>query len=99
MFNIFFLKQILDIMNRYIRGHPYFHHGFCVGDELVWDDYGKHVIESQFLALGDNVEFMNSLISRGYRGSFRLIYIDPPFFTKSKFNASVSIRAADGSLD
>ena len=49
------------------------------------------------LALGDNVEFMNSLISRGYKGSFRLIYIDPPFFTKSKFNASVSIRAADGS--
>ena len=49
------------------------------------------------LAFDDNVDFMKRLISGGYEGRFRMIYIDPPFFTKSKFNASVSITGSDGS--
>ena len=48
------------------------------------------------LSLSDNLEFMKQLIGSGYGGCFRTIYIDPPFFTKSKFNAAVSIRDSHG---
>ena len=44
------------------------------------------------LCLGDNLGYMKELLERGYAGAFRLIYIDPPFFTRSSFNASVSVR-------
>ena len=49
------------------------------------------------LCLGDNLLYMKDLLDRGFAGKFRLIYIDPPFFTRSSFNASVSIRDAKGS--
>ena len=48
------------------------------------------------LRLGDNLEYMAELLERGYAGSYRLIYIDPPFFTRSSFNASVSVRDGAG---
>lgn len=48
------------------------------------------------LYLGDNLQFMKSLLESGYEGAFRLIYIDPPFFTRSSFNASVKVTGADG---
>ena len=48
------------------------------------------------LCLGDNLDYMKGLLERGYEGKFRLIYIDPPFFTRSSFNASVSVRDAAG---
>ena len=48
------------------------------------------------LTLSDNLVFMEKLIAEGYGGSFRTIYIDPPFFTKSKFNAAVSVTGSDG---
>ncbi len=48
------------------------------------------------LRLGDNLVYMKELLERGYAGSFRLIYIDPPFFTRSSFNASVNVRDSRG---
>ncbi|MBQ6314165.1 MAG: site-specific DNA-methyltransferase [Mogibacterium sp.] len=48
------------------------------------------------LALCDNVEYMRKLLSEGYAGKFSIIYIDPPFFTRSKFNATVTVKDADG---
>ncbi len=48
------------------------------------------------LCLGDNLEYMKDLLGRGYAGAFRLIYIDPPFFTRSSFNASVNVRDSAG---
>ena len=53
--------------------------------------------EGSVLSLSDNVNFLRELISKGYSGKFRCIYIDPPFFTRSKFNASVSVKDNDGS--
>lgn len=53
--------------------------------------------EGSVLSLSDNADFLKQLISEGYSGKFRCIYIDPPFFTRSKFNASVSVRDNDGS--
>ena len=52
--------------------------------------------ETNELCLGDNLEYMKDLLERGYAGSFSLIYIDPPFFTRSSFNASVSVKDAEG---
>ena len=48
------------------------------------------------LALGDNIEYMKFLLSNGYRGSFRQIYIDPPFFTRAKFNSAVVLKDSSG---
>ena len=48
------------------------------------------------LCLGDNLDYMKQLLQRGYAGAFRLIYIDPPFFTRSSFNASVSVKDSEG---
>ncbi len=53
--------------------------------------------DGSVLSLSDNVDFLKQLISKGYGGKFRCIYIDPPFFTRSKFNASVSVKDNDGS--
>lgn len=55
----------------------------------------NHIFEvSDFLnavALGDNVAYMNHLLDSGYEGRINAIYIDPPFFTKSSFDATVSV--------
>ena len=48
------------------------------------------------LRLGDNLAYMQELLRRGYAGRFRLIYIDPPFFTRSSFNASLNLRDSSG---
>ena len=48
------------------------------------------------LCLGDNLSYMSDLIGRGYTGAFSLIYIDPPFFTRSSFNASISVKDPAG---
>ena len=55
------------------------------------------VSDGSVLSLSDNVDFLKQLISKGYGGKFRCIYIDPPFFTRSKFNASISVKDNDGS--
>ncbi len=48
------------------------------------------------LALGDNLAYMKWLLDSGYEGKFRVIYIDPPFFTKNKYDATITLQAADG---
>ncbi|MBQ6583446.1 MAG: site-specific DNA-methyltransferase [Mogibacterium sp.] len=50
------------------------------------------------LYCGDNLELMSHLLEQGYAGRFRTIYIDPPFFTKSSYNAVASARDAEGKL-
>ena len=60
------------------------------------DSYSNDMPECSVLAHADNLEFMIHLLKEGYRGRFKTIYIDPPFFTKSKFNAAVIIRDGEG---
>ncbi len=50
------------------------------------------------LCLGDNVSYMKRLLMTGYAGRFDLIYIDPPFFTKAKYNATLDLRDSAGSI-
>lgn len=57
--------------------------------------YGKEEREkSGVLALGDNLEFMKYLIfDRKIRGDVKLIYVDPPFFSKADYDRQVKIHA------
>ncbi len=48
------------------------------------------------LARADNLSYMKWLLEHGYKGRIKLIYIDPPFFSKAKYNASFSIADEEG---
>lgn len=49
---------------------------------------------SNIVAEGDNLEFMKFLIQRqNLKGKINLIYVDPPFFTKLKYEAVVKMPA------
>ena len=48
------------------------------------------------LAHADNLEYMKQLLEGGYAGAFNMIYIDPPFFTRAKYNATVALRDREG---
>lgn len=67
----------------------------CIDDVHIRNEMQEQG-ESCELALLDNSEYMTGLIASGYGGAFRLIYVDPPFFTKSKFNATVTLKDGDG---
>lgn len=60
---------------------------YRVGERHGSADEGENL-----LARGDNLSYMKWLLQQGYGGRFRLIYIDPPFFTKSKFDATITLH-------
>ncbi len=74
--------------------------GIAKGRALYESVRGSVSISREFpgneLFLGDNLTYMKGLLEKGCAGAFSLIYIDPPFFTRSSFNASVRVNAADG---
>lgn len=83
------IEQILEGINKGRAMYGSVHGSLIHTDEKAAPDQNE-------LCLGDNLEYMKELIERGCSGAFRLIYIDPPFFTRSSFNASVSVRDAGG---
>lgn len=46
---------------------------------------------SNLLACGNNLDFMRYLSSKGFNGKLNMIYIDPPFFSKAEYDASVKV--------
>ena len=48
--------------------------------------------DPSIITLGDNMEYMLWLLENGFEGKIQLIYIDPPFFTKAKYDATVELR-------
>ena len=83
------IEQILDGINKGRAMYGNVHGSITTADE-------NPCTAACELCLGDNLEYMKQLLERGYAGLFRLIYIDPPFFTRSSFNASVSVKDAQG---
>ncbi len=65
-------------------------------DFVVGERHGEKPSSENSLVWGDNLSYMKWLIQNGYAGRFRLIYIDPPFFTKSKFDATITLRDESG---
>jgi len=49
--------------------------------------------EDGLLAKGDNLKFMKQLDDTGYKGKVNLIYIDPPFFSKSNYDSVIKISS------
>lgn len=57
----------------------------------VHDGYYQEFCD--LIASGDNLEFMEYLIKeRSLKGKLQLIYVDPPFFSNSKYQASVRLE-------
>ena len=83
------IEQILEGINKGRAMYENVHGSITTAEESV-------IAETSELCLGDNLEYMRQLLERGYEGAFSLIYIDPPFFTRSSFNASVSVKDAGG---
>ena len=53
--------------------------------------------DANILALGDNMDFMAHLLNSGeMAGKIKLIYIDPPFFSKAKYDAVIQLKGTDG---
>ena len=68
--------------------------GFGV-NERHFTSRGKDALRCH-LCCSDNVEYMKWLLVNGYEGSLKMIYIDPPFFTKANYNATLSYRDGGG---
>ena len=79
------IEQILEGINKGRAMYDSVHGSITTADEI-------RAAETCELCLGDNLEYMRQLLERGYAGAFSLIYIDPPFFTRSSFNASISVK-------
>lgn len=46
---------------------------------------------SGMLYHSDNLSLMKHLLDKGYSGKIQCIYIDPPFFTRAKYKASIDV--------
>ncbi|MBQ6621592.1 MAG: site-specific DNA-methyltransferase [Mogibacterium sp.] len=68
---------------------------FCCAEHHVFD---PSEAGGSAVACGDNLHYMKWLLDQGYAGRFQTIYIDPPFFSKSKYDAVVSVRDAENRL-
>lgn len=75
------------------------------GDAASFKVFERHIFDTESsvkgtnlgsLACGDNVQYMKWLLDNGYAGKIKCIYIDPPFFTKAKYNATISFKDKDG---
>lgn len=100
------MSKVLGIAESIIKG---LEHGevtlskpFSVLEKHMYDSFRANEansdLDNNILALGDNLEFMSWLLENGYEGKFKCIYIDPPFFTKSKYDATVEICDSDGKI-
>ena len=65
----------------------------CQFDQVFQSSKGKC---DNILASGDSREFMNYLKSQGYQEKFKAVYIDPPFFSKAKYNSSFALEDENG---
>ena len=101
------MSKVLGIAESIIKG---LEHGevtlskpFSVLEKHMYDSFRANEansdLDNNILALGDNLEFMSWLLENGYEGKFKCIYIDPPFFTKSKYDATVEICDSDGKIN
>ena len=66
---------------------------YRVAEQHVFD-YGKK--SDNLLACGDNLSYLAYLLESGYAGRIKCVYLDPPFFTKAKYNAVIDLQDADG---
>ena len=49
-----------------------------------------------YLAQGDNAEYMAGLLAEGMAEGIQQIYIDPPFFSKANYDSVLKVQSEDG---
>ena len=85
-------RELYEEMMASSQGSP-----FAYSEDHVYSDKRSADEVMSELVLGDNLMYMRWLLERGYGGRFQTLYIDPPFFTKAKYNATVKVRDSSGS--
>lgn len=65
---------------------------FSLAERHMFDDSMENPSR---LAIADNLVYMKTLIDEGYTEKFSLIYIDPPFFTGTKYDATLTLVDKD----
>ncbi len=91
------MNRLEELSEALIRGRKLYE------DALVCDDtetfhvseiYGSSVEPADRIAAGDNFEYMIHLIkNKDMSGCIQLIYVDPPFFSKGKYQASIKLES------
>ncbi len=70
---------------------------FFVYEEINGKESGDICTRPNVLAHGENISFMKYLSEeKNMSGRIKLIYIDPPFFSKAAYDAVINIRHVDG---
>lgn len=67
----------------------------CYGEDTIPSFTGDFTYKGNKLVRGDNVAYMKQLLDEGYGGKFKLIYIDPPFFSGNKYKGSLKVKQGD----
>ena len=70
--------------------------GSNIGSATATGDDSDKIFGESMLARADNLSYMKWLLENGYEGRIKMIYIDPPFFSKAKYNASFNIKDDEG---
>lgn len=80
-------RVLKDILNRdYVENFTY--------EEIILSNSQKNDFKNQFY-YGDNLLAMERLLKNGFRGKIDLIYIDPPFMTRSNQEGKIVINHRD----
>lgn len=91
------MGRLQDVTNALEEGRAIYREIMNLGGEgrfCANEIYGAEGAAAEnILANGDNLEFMEDLLkNRGMAGKIQLIYVDPPFFSNSKYQASVRLE-------
>lgn len=66
-----------------------------IEDKLVkyeHECYGQIGSNQNIFFWGDNIDFIRELLESDIRGKVQLVYIDPPFFSKAKYEVSLGYK-------
>lgn len=98
------MSKVYDVLNAIKNGREIYEEimareGCCTFEvqEIYCPERRRHA-EPEYdnvLAAGDNLAYMEYLLKkRDMKGRIQLIYVDPPFFTNSKYQASVRLESS-----
>ena len=91
------LETVMDAFNKGKKQYEDMMAWAELPEFAVWEEYGRPDAREDFrnaVALTDNVTYMAHLVkNQGMAGKIQLIYVDPPFFSKGKYQASVRINS------
>lgn len=91
------MNRLEELSEAMIRGRKIYEDALaCDNTEAfhVSEIYGSSTEPADRIAAGDNFEYMMHLIkNENMSGRIQLIYMDPPFFSKGKYQASVRLES------